>query len=675
MAEIKLNIDGIEATGIEGRTILDIARENGIDIPTLCHDERVEMYGACGLCVVEAEGIPKLLRACSTFAADGMIIRTNTKRIRENRKTALELLLGDHTGDCRAPCSIACPAQTDCQGYVKLIAGGKYDEALKLIKDKIPLPASIGRVCPHPCEEACRRELVEEPISICALKQFAGDLNIMQIPEIEKPTGKNIAIIGGGPGGLTAAYFLGLKGHDVTIYDAMPQMGGMLQYGVPEYRLPKKILQEEIGAIEKTGVKFCNNMRIGRDMTLDELRDDFDAVIVAVGAWKSTALKCPGEELDGVLPVVDFLKDAGAYDFRGYKVAVVGGGDIAMDACRTCARLGASEVYNIYRRTKNEMPANKNEIHEAEEEGVIFKNLTNPIEIIGESGKVRAVRLQIMELGEPDSSGRRSPAPVAGKEEMVEVDGVIVAIGSKTDNFGLEKIEQTQWGTISADENTFGTNLDGVFAIGDAVNKGADIAISAIGAAKKAAEAVDKYLSGGQIKYEAPYIVKTEKTAEDFADKEKISRIRINRRRADERKKDFGEINTALNEDEAKKEASRCLECGCHAYSDCKLINYANKYKVQPEKYDGEKHRHKPESIQNCISHNPEKCILCGLCVRICDEVAGETLIGFVNRGFDTVIKPAFDTYSCGIDCSMCNKCVDACPTGALASQPVKIKK
>ena len=694
MIEIRLNIDGIEITASEGQTILDIASANNIDIPTLCHDERVEIYGSCGLCLVEIEGSPKLFRSCSTFATNGMIIKTNTERIRKNRKTALELLLSDHTGDCRAPCSLACPAQTDCQGYVKLIADGKYDEALKLIKEKIPLPASIGRICPHPCEDACRRELVEEPISICALKQFAGDWymnvgdGVLDVPQTPvgvadtpfqkgaNTTNKNVAIIGGGPGGLTAAYFLRLQGHGVTVYDAMPKMGGMLQYGVPEYRLAKKILQQEIGDIGKMGVVFKNNTKIGRDIKLNDLRDNFDAVIIAAGAWASMNLNCPGEEFDGVISAVDFLRDVDKYNFGGKKVAVVGGGDIAMDACRTSVRLGADEIYNIYRRTKNEMPANIIEINEAEEEGVIFKNLTNPIEIIGdENNKVKAVRLQIMELGEPDNSGRRSPVPVIGKEEIIEADNVIVAIGQKLNNAGFEEITQTKRGTIIADEHTFCTNLDGVFAIGDATNKGADIAITAIGEAKQAAEMVDRYLNGGrlkQLKYETPYLVKTEKTPEDFYDREKSPRVKISCRTADERRKDFSEVNSCLTEEEARKEASRCLECGCHAFSEksCKLINYANQYKVQPERFKGKTHRYECENIQNCITHNPEKCILCGLCVRICDEVVGAAFLGFVNRGFDTAVNSAVDIDinidSCGINCISCGKCVESCPTGAL---------
>lgn len=672
MSEIRLNIDGREVMGFDGQTVLEIARGNGIDIPTLCHDDRVRMYGSCGVCVVEAEGSPKLLRSCSTYAVDGMIVKTDTERVRRSRKTALELLLSDHTGDCRPPCVLACPGQTDCQGYVGLIANGEYREALKLVKDKIPLPASIGRVCPHPCEEACRRELVEEPISIAALKQFVGDLDLGEgepyTAECGEPTGKRVAVIGGGPGGLTAAYFLRLHGHAVTVYEAMPHMGGMLRYGIPEYRLPKELLRQEIDAIRGMGVKFRNNIRIGRDLTLDYLRGSYDAVIVAVGAWISTGLRCKGEELDGVLGGIDFLRDVAVNNpvFTGRKIAVVGGGNTAMDACRTAIRLGADKVYNIYRRTRNEMPAEEIEIAEAEEEGVIFRNLTNPNEVNGEDGKVVSVRLQIMELGEPDASGRRAPVPVEGKEETIEVDTVIVAIGQKLDGTGLEDIERTKWGTISADENTFRTNLPGVFAIGDATNKGADIAISAIGEAKKAAEMVDQYLNGEELTYEAPYLVKSEKTAEDFADRAKEPRAKMPHRCASERRKDFLEINHGLSEEEARREANRCLECGCHDYFECKLIDYANRYKVQPEKYDGMVHHREPLDQHPFIRRNPDKCILCGLCVRICDEVVGATALGLVERGFDTVVKPALDMDLTETDCIACGQCVNVCPTGAL---------
>jgi len=498
--EIKLTINGREAIGQKGQTILEVAQSVGIDIPTLCHDERVATYGACGICVVEVEGANKLFRACSTVAADGMVVHTETPRILKCRESALDLLLSDHTGDCLAPCTLACPAHTDCQGYVNLIADGEYAAAHKLIMEKVPLPSSIGRVCPHPCEDACRRELVEEPIAIATLKRFAADqhLGATYVSTPDEPTGKSVAIIGGGPGGLSAAYFLRLRGHDVVVFDAMPHMGGMLRYGIPEYRLPDSVLQAEIDAIEKLGVKLQNNVKIGRDLTLDELREKYDAVLVAVGAWTSVGLRCPGEELEGVFGGIDFLRDValGNTVEIGDKVAIVGGGNTAMDACRVAVRLGASKVYNIYRRTKNEMPAEEIEIIEAEEEGVIFKNLTNPIEVVGDNGKVSAVRLQVMELGEPDESGRRSPVAVEGKEEVIDIDSIIVAIGQKTDSVGLEALEHTRWKTIKADEHTFLTNLDKVFAIGDATNDGADIAITAIAEAGKAAVMIDKFLCG-----------------------------------------------------------------------------------------------------------------------------------------------------------------------------------
>ncbi|MDR0325694.1 MAG: FAD-dependent oxidoreductase [Oscillospiraceae bacterium] len=664
MSEIRLTINGREVTGKEGQTILEVARAHGIGIPTLCHDEQVEMVGSCGICVVEAEGSPRLLRSCSIMAANGMAIHTDTERIRQSRKTTLELLLSDHTGDCRAPCTLACPAQTDCQGYVGLVANGEYEKAYKLIMEKMPLPASIGRVCPHPCEDACRRELVEEPVSIMALKQFIADQNPAFTAKAGPATGKKTAIIGGGPGGLTAAYFLRAHGHGVTVFDAMPQMGGMLRYGIPEYRLPKAVLQKEIDLIGSMGTEYRNNVKIGRELSLDSLRKDYDAVIIAAGAWTSVSLRCPGEELDGVLGGIDFLREIDLNDpvFKGHKVAVVGGGNTAMDACRTAVRLGADAVYNIYRRTKNEMPAEEIEITEAEEEGVIFKNLTNPIEVIGENGKVKAVRLQIMELGEPDASGRRSPVAIPGKEETIEVDFVIVAIGQKLNPLGLEDVTLTKWGTIAADEHTYLTNLDGVFAIGDATNDGAGIAITAIGEAKRAADMADRYLNGETLTTQAPYLVKTDKTAEDFAGTERSSRAKMPHRSPSERRGDFGEINLGFSEEEAKREASRCLECGCLDYFDCKLIDYANQYAVQPEKYTGKVHCRAVEDDIPGVTRNPDKCILCGLCVRVCDEVAEAGVLGFVNRGFDTVVLPAGNCEECGD----CGKCADICPTGAL---------
>lgn len=677
MSKLRLNINGQEVTGFQGQTILDIARENGIKIPTLCHDERVELYASCGICTVEVEGNPRLLRACSTMAVDGMIVHTETERVRRNRQTALELILSNHVGDCRPPCVLECPAQTDCQGYVGLVANGEYSEALKLVKDKIPLPSSIGRVCPHPCENACRRELVEEPIAIAAIKQFLGDYDLAQdalfTHDIAPSTGKHVVIIGGGPGGLSAAYFLRRMGHTVDIYDAMPEMGGMLRYGIPEYRLPKKVLDAEISAIEKMGVGMWNNSKIGKDLTLDYLRSISDAVIVAIGAWQSAPLRCPGEDLEGVIGGIDFLRDVALAKpmFTGRKVAIVGGGNTAMDACRTAVRLGASEVYNIYRRTRNEMPAEAIEIDEAEEEGVIFKSLTNPIEVVGENGKVKAVRLQVMELGEPDASGRRAPVAVEGKEETLDVDTVIVAIGQKTEASGFEQLTQTRWNTLVADETTFLTGVDGVFAIGDATNDGADIAITAIGEAKKAAAMVDKFLNGEVLTTNPQFLVKSEKLAEDFADIPAAPRAKIAHRSPVERRNDFLSVNKPLCENTMKTEAARCLECGCYDYFECKLLEYANEYDVKPDKYGQKEIQHglpKKES-HPYIKFDDDKCILCGLCVRICDEVVGATALGLVERGVDTVVRPALMNPLIETDCISCGMCATVCPTGTITER------
>ena len=683
MSIIRLNINGKEVIGQEGQTILAIARANGINIPTLCHDDRVKAYGSCGVCVVEAAGMPRLLRSCSTIAADGMIIETHSKRALETRRSALELLLSDHQGDCRPPCVLACPGQTDCQGYVGLIANGQYREALALIKDRLPLPASIGRVCPHPCETACRRKLVEEPIDIAHLKQFVADQDLASdMPyqtETALDTGKNVAIIGGGPGGLSAAYFLRANGHGVTIYDAMSQMGGMLRYGIPEYRLPKDIVDQEVALIENMGVKLVNGVKIGHDLTLDYLRHTFDAVIIAIGAWTSMGIRCPGEELTGVLGGIDFLRDVAENKplLTGRRIAVVGGGNTAMDACRTAIRLGAEQVYNIYRRTKSEMPAEEIEIIEAEEEGVIFKNLTNPLEIIDDgNGKVSKLRLQIMALGEPDASGRRAPVPVPGQEEVLDVDTVILAIGQGTDPVGFESITLTKRGTIAADESTFRTNLEGVFAIGDATNRGADIAIAAIGEAKRASGVIDGYLHGRAAAYKEPFLVKRDDiTAETLADRPKAARVHMPHRKPQDRRNNFQEVNFGLAEEAARKEASRCLECGCHDYFECKLIKEANVCGVKPGKYAGETHQRTVADDHPFIRRNPDKCILCGLCVRVCDETMGVTALGLLDRGFDTMVKPALGLPLAQTGCIACGQCVALCPTGALLEVTGAVKQ
>ena len=673
---ITYTIDGVKVTAEPSDTILTSATRAGVEIPTLCFDKRTAIYGACGVCLVEVEGVPKLLRACSARPQEGYVVSTKTDRVNRARQTALELLLSDHTGDCRGPCKLNCPAMTDCQKYVGEIRDGRYKDAVSTIYEAFPLPASIGRVCPHPCEDACRRQMVEEPISIAFLKAFAADKveadGDPYVISCEPDTGKRVAIVGGGPAGLTAAYFLRRYGHAVTIYDQQPKMGGMLRYGIPEYRLPKAVLDREIQIIADSGVEIVNGVRLGKDIDFDELRSKFDAVLLAIGAWKSVNMRVPGEDLAGVHGGIDFLERLGMGERPaiGKRVAVCGGGNTAMDCCRTAVRLGAEEVYVVYRRTRNEMPAADIEIEEAEEEGVTFKFLTNPIEFYGEDGHVTGMRLQVMELGEPDASGRRRPVPVEGKTEDIPVDDVLMAIGQTANCEGVAAELLTQRGTIACDEMTFRTSIDNVFAAGDVTNRGAGIAIEAIAEAQKAALCINNYLEGDEVRAKVPYFVTREVTPEEFEDRPKQNREKMPGLAPEERRCNFEPVYFGFSEEQALREASRCLECGCHDYYDCRLIKFANMFDVDPARFAGEMHdREDVQVAGEVITHDPDKCVLCGLCYRICDQEVGKTFLGLYNRGFSTVDNPMVPEEARTF-CASCLKCVEACPTGAMRSVP-----
>ena len=693
---IEFKINDITVSAEPGEMIVNVAERYGIEIPTLCHDPKIKSYGACGMCVIEAKGGGKLLRSCSTEVNErtaGMEYYTDTPRTIQARKLALELLMSDHTGDCRPPCMEACPAETDCQGYVGLIANGLDDEAYKVIMEKIPLPASIGRVCPHPCEKKCRRGQLDKPVSIAALKRFAGDSKLANekcrvskyIPE-NGYTGKKVAVIGGGPAGLTVAYALAGKDHGVTVFESMPEAGGMLRYGIPEYRLPKDVLREEIGKIIDAGVRIRTGVRIGKDITFDELRKEYDAVVIAIGAWVSSKMRVPGEQLQGVIGGIDFLREValGGRPDIGEKVAICGGGNTAMDACRTAVRLGAKKVYTIYRRTRAEMPAEQIEITEAEEEGVEFKFLCNPAELLaGDDGRVKTVKAQVMELGEPDASGRRSPVPVEGKFEYIDVDTVIMAIGQSVDPAGFDGVELTRKNTVVADENTFETNLPGVFACGDVTNKGPGIAVAAIAEAQKAAKAVDEYLKTGSVDKEAaakkPFRSHRELSGEKIRTlyahrlEEPSERVKMAEDAPEIRRATFTEFAKGYTEEEARAEAKRCLECGCMDYFECKLARYAGQYDIHPERIEGFRHDRSLRLESEYFIRDTDKCILCGLCARACEQVTGKTILGLVGRGFDTIVQPEMGLPLSETDCLSCGLCVSVCPTGALTEkQPLE---
>jgi len=414
---------------------------------------------------------------------------------------------------CKEPkCVEGCPVNVDIPGFIKLVCEEDFSGAIEKIKGTNALPAICGRVCPQEtqCEALCVLGKKGQPVAIGRLERFCADYERQQgvkVPEVPEPTGKKIAVVGSGPAGLTAAADLAKLGHKVIVFESLHKAGGVLSYGIPEFRLPKEIVRQEIEYIKHLGVEFKPDYIIGRIKTLDELCDEFDAVFLGTGAGLPSFMGIPGENFNGVYSANEFLTRVNlmkAYDPEydtkvrlGKHVVVVGGGNVAMDAARSALRLGAEEVSIVYRRGEDEMPARREEIEHAKEEGITFRLLTNPVRILGdEKFNVTAVECIKMELGEPDKSGRRSPVPVEGSEFTIPADIVVIAIGTSPNPIifkGSEGLDQNKRGTVVADEETGATSKCGVFAGGDVVT-GAATVISAMGAGKKAAKAIDDYL-------------------------------------------------------------------------------------------------------------------------------------------------------------------------------------
>lgn len=669
---VKVILDGKEVYGFGGQKILDLCAECGVEIPTLCYEPHLSVHGGCSVCLVDVKGAKSLVRACASTVSPGMVIQTDTERVRKARKLALELLFSDHVGDCRPPCTLTCPAHGDVQGYVNLAAQGKYEASLEALHRNITLPASIGRVCPAPCEEKCRRNFVDEqPVSIREIKRFVGDWCLLNdalspIPVIEENRRK-VAVVGGGPSGVSAAYFLRQKGYTVTLYEKEADLGGMMRYGIPDYRLPREVLRREIQWIVDHGVQVRHGMALGRDFTLDQLRDENDAVLLAMGCWKSSPMRIAGEDLPGVIGGIDFLYKVNN-DMPtgiGKKVAVIGGGNTAMDACRCSLRLGAESVTIVYRRSREEMPAQDIEIQEAMEEGVEFLFLMAPKAVLG-NGKVEALECEKMVLGEPDASGRRKPMPT-GEIIRIEVDTVIAAIGQQIRFEGLPGALHDGKKMIVDDD--YATPLPGVFVSGDQ-QTGPDIAVRAIGNGHYAAESIHAYITTGKPKKPFEYdVVRTDLGPEDFADREKQPQEKvphIDPKLRVEMK--FREYSPGLNEEQLLRDAKRCMECGCSDLHECRLRRYGQDYGVQPERVAGE---HLPRSVEaNAFyDRNMDKCILCGRCVRTCDEIAGFHAIDFTKRGFEGLIDTEFWKPIDESECTSCGLCVQMCPVGALTEK------
>lgn len=478
-----------------------------------------------------------------------------------------------------APCMQACPIHLDIPKYIEEIKYGRFEKSLDVIRERLPLPGVVGRVCVRPCEFNCRRGLLDESIQIKHLKRFVADFERerKKMAEFEKgsPKDKKVAIVGAGPAGLTAAFFLAKSGYQVTIYESLPEPGGMAAVGIPDYRLPREILGGEVANIEKLGVKILYNKNFGIDFTIEDLeKEGFKAFFIGLGCHCHKKMDIEGEDqtLQGYIPGVYFLRyiNLGESIPKGKKIVVVGGGNVAMDCVRSALRMGFEEVNLVYRRSKKEMPADPVEVMEAEEEGVKFHMLTAPKRLISKDGKVVGLECIKMELGEPDASGRRKPVPLSGSEFIIETDVIVPAIGQEADIgccvTGIKGVEITNRATIKVDENFMSTRM-GVFAGGDCVT-GADVLIRACAHGRLAAMKIDKFLKGEKLELlEEEKDVKFIEPLKPYNPKEKLEipggtkKVPIRHAPPAERIKSFMEYTEGYKNDEAIKEASRCLRC------------------------------------------------------------------------------------------------------------------
>jgi NADPH-dependent glutamate synthase beta subunit-like oxidoreductase/formate hydrogenlyase subunit 6/NADH:ubiquinone oxidoreductase subunit I len=714
---IRIEVDGRLVEGRDGQTILEVCRDNGIEVPTLCYEPKLPGFGACRMCVVEVEGEEHPPISCSQRAAGGMVVKTQTELVRQLRATNLELIFSDHNAYCLPPCQNKCPSHIDIPGFLKANAEANWRESTRIFKRTIPFPSVLGRVCPAPCEEHCRRDEVDEAIAIRDSHRYAGDqvLKAMLDDEVDPPipfeqqpkSGRRVAVIGSGPAGMAAAYYLLLNGHDVTVFERDPAPGGMLRYGIPQYRLPKiEVLEAEYESVTRLGGEIRCGMGLGRDFTLDDLQfQGYDAIMVAIGCYDTNKLGIPNEDADGVIDGLEYLQTATLGleypGHRGKRVIVIGGGFTSMDCTRTSIRQGASEVTLVYRRDMKDMPAS-NEVHEAIEEGATAIFQAGPVRVItDDAGKVTGVEFIRNRLGEPDASGRRRPEPSPGTEFTLPADRVLLAIGQGPDlswfGPGSDGLTATRQRRLQADAVTFETGRPGVFGTGD-VRIGAATVVQAIAEGRRASYAVDAYLKG----LDLSAIRTRQQLAEPqpeflsivpFTSEVKEARHRLTSMEADVRNKSYIEYEIPYTPAEAVAESTRCLQCTCEAIGFCDLRRLGIEYgttlpTLEPAFHQGAGYRSVTENRFTGLNHDyvrddshafilrePSRCIDCGRCAQVCSEVVGAACYDFMRIGFDTLVTTPLDMSLNDTPCVSCGRCAETCPTGALMPKPRVLQK
>ncbi len=685
-----LTIDGQTVKAHEGQTILSAAIAHGIlDIPNLCNDEKLNPTSACRMCLVHIEGQDRPLPSCNTPAAPGMKVTTKADDLTHIRRTNLEMILSDHNAYCQPPCQVGCPTHIDIPGYLELIAQGNDREAARLVKEVLPFPYMLGLVCPAPCQERCRRALVDEEIAICRMHGFAAEECLDDPPTPwpqEAPTGKKVAVVGAGPAGLTAAYYLALKGHSVKVLEMMPQAGGMCRYGIPEYRLQKDMLDKEFEGVWKLGVEVQYNVKLGEDYTVDDLFEaGYDAVFLGIGAWTSNPItfvdgtEASPEDTQGLINAISYLMDKTQglpvpVD-PGTEVAVLGGGFTTFDCTRTSLRLGA-KVHTVYRRGRKEMSATQEEVEDGEAEGTDLQLFAAPTKLIQKDGKLSGIEFIKMKLGEPDASGRRRPIPEPGTEYTIDCNTVIPAFGQAPDvsyfSTHVKGVKTSKWKTVVTDPWNFMTDRVGVFAGGDC-QMGAKTVIECVAQGKLAARAIDAYLKGEDMKAVSKRIEAEERQPDLFSIvpyKPVEPKVKMPMLPYEDRRRNFKIIEMGYTPEQAQRESARCLQCACPAAGQCDLQMYSIEYGLTDNRFhDGEPsdfHDYEVDVSHSFILRDPNKCINCTQCVRVCHDVIGPNCYGMFGKGFDTIVSTPFNVSLHETDCVSCGACVQVCPTGSL---------